>query len=31
VSEELFDRIMHGFSVSSRVTPKIKRFIKNYI
>lgn len=31
VSEEVFARIMSGFQNSRRVTPKIKRFIKNYL
>jgi hypothetical protein len=31
VSEAIFERVMAGFQISRRVTPKIKRFIKNYI
>lgn len=30
VSDELFERALAGFDVSRHVTPKIRRFLKNY-
>lgn len=31
VSESLYNRVLAGYQVSPKVTPKIRRFIKNYM